>query len=54
MFGIADDILVVGYDSNEADHDKSLCRVLQISRRKNFKLNKGKCHFRWTSDPFLG
>ena len=30
MYGIADDILVVGYDSNEADYDRTLCRVLQI------------------------
>ena len=51
VFGIADDILVVGYDSNGRDHDVTLWQVLQICRNVNLKLNKGKCHFRCSSVP---
>ena len=54
VFGIADDILVVGYDSDSKDHDKMLWQVLQICRNVNLKLNKDKCHFRCTSVPFFG
>ena len=56
MFGIADNILVVCYDSNWTDHDKMLCRVLQICKENltKLKLNKDKCHFRCTSVPFFG
>ena len=54
MFGIVNEILVVGYDRNGVEHDKTLCRALQICRKKNIKLNTDKCHFRCTSVPFLG
>ena len=53
VFGIADDILVVGYDVDGKDHDSTLQRVLQICRQVNLKLNKNKCHFRYTSVPFV-
>ena len=33
VFGIEDNILVVGYDSNGADHDRMLCKELQICRK---------------------
>ena len=46
VFGIANDILVVGYDSDGKDHDDTLQRVLQICRQVNLKVNKDKCHFR--------
>ena len=29
VFGIADDILVMGYDGNGADHDEAVHKVLQ-------------------------
>ena len=29
VFGIADDILVIGYDKNGADHDAAIHKVLQ-------------------------
>ena len=32
VYGIADDILVVGYDSDGTDHDNTPWRVLQICR----------------------
>ena len=53
-FGIAYDILFVGYDVDGKDHnDDTLWRVLQICRQVKLKLNKGKCHFRFTSVPFF-
>ena len=50
VFGIADDILIIGYDKNGADQDAAIHKVLQ--RCKEVKLNKEKCHFRCTSIPF--
>ena len=40
VFGIADNILVVGYDVDGENHDDTIWRVLQICRQKNLKLNK--------------
>ena len=52
VFGIADDILVVGYNVGGKDHADKLWRVLKICRQVNINLNKGKCHLRCTSVPF--
>ena len=54
MIGIADDILVVGYDSDGKDHDNTLWKVPKICRQVKLKLNKDKCHFRCTSVPCFG
>ena len=54
VFGIADDILVVGYDDGGRDYDETVCKVLQRCCKVNLKLNKGKCHFRCISIPFFG
>ena len=54
VFGIANDISVVGYKAEGKDHDETLQRVLQICTQVNLKLNKDKCHFRYTSVPFFG
>ena len=51
---IADDILVVGHDSDGKDHDETLLWVLQICRNVNLKLYKDKCHFKCTPIPFFG
>ena len=40
VFGIVDDILVIGYDNNGADHDAVVHKVLQICGEVNLKLNK--------------
>ena len=53
IFGIADDILVIGYDKDGADH-KAVYNVLSQCQDVNLKLNKDKCHFRCTSIPFFG
>ena len=53
VFGITDDILVIGYDEDGADHDAAVNKVLRWCREVNLKLNKDKCHFRCTSIPFF-
>ena len=54
VFGIVDDILVVGSIDNGKYHNKTVCKVLQRCIEVNLKLNKDKCHFRCTSVPFFG
>ena len=54
VFGIPDDILVIGYNKDGADHDEAVYSVLEQSQYVNLKLNKDKCHFRCTSILFLG
>ena len=53
VFGIADDILVIRYDKDGADHDKAVYKVLKWCQDVNLKLNKEKYHFRCTSIPFF-
>ena len=53
IFGIADDVLVIGYDENGADHDAAVHKVLWQCEEVNLKLNKEKCHFRYTSILFF-
>ena len=54
VFGIADDILVIGYNKDEADHDEAVYSVLEWCQDVNLKVSKDKCHFRCTSIPFFG
>ena len=54
VFGIADDILVKGYDENGTDHDEAIHKVLRQCKEVNLKLNKDKCYFRCTSILFFG
>ena len=54
VFGIADGILVIGYNKNRADHNEAVYSVLRHGQDVNLKLNKEKCHFRCTSIPFNG
>ena len=42
VFGIADDILVIGIDKDGADHDKAVYNVLRQCQDINLKLNKEK------------
>ena len=53
IFGIADDILVVGFDSDGKDHNYILWKLLQICIQVNLKLNKDECHYRCTSILFF-
>ena len=54
VFGIADDILLMGYDKDGADHDEAVYNVMRQCQDVNLKLNEEKCHFRCTSIPFFG
>ena len=54
IFGFADDILVIGYDEDGADHNKAVYNVPRQCREVNLKLNKYRCHFRCTTIPFIG
>ena len=54
VFGIADEILVIGYDKDGKDYDESVYNVLRWCKEVNLKLNKDKCHFRCMSIPFFG
>ena len=39
VFCIADDILIVGYDHNGRDHDRTLKQVVQFCCQENLKFN---------------
>ena len=54
IFGIADYILVEGYNDKGTYHGRSLCRVVQICRKENLRFNKDKYHLRCTSVPIFG
>ena len=54
IFGITDNILVIGYKGDGTDHDATIHKVLQQCEEVNLKLNKEKCHFRCTSIQFFG
>ena len=54
MFGIADNILVLGHDIDSKDHNENPLQVLQKCRHVNLKLNKDKCCFRCTLGTFYG
>ena len=51
--GIVDGILVAGCDTDGKDHDDMVQRIVQRCREVILKLNKERCHFRWTSIPFF-
>ena len=53
VFGIVDDILVIGYDEDGVDHDVAVHKVLQQCEEVNLKLDREKSHFRCTSKPLL-
>ena len=52
--GIADDIVVYGYNSDFSDHDENLCAVLQCALETDLHFNLDKCKFRCTQIPFFG
>ena len=54
VFGIADNILVISYDKDGADHDEAVYDVLRQCQDVKLKLNKDKCHYRCTLIPFFG
>ena len=54
VFGTADDISIVEYNSDERDHNGTLIQIVQICHQQNLKVNKNKCHFRCPKTPLFG
>ena len=54
VISTAEDILMVGYDVDGKDHDRTLEQVMQICSNENLKLNKYNYYFRCMRVPFWG
>ena len=54
VFGITDDILVVGYTSDGKDHDKTLWQVLQICKNVRTNAISGALQFHSLGRQFPG
>ena len=52
-YGIAEDILISGFDRQGKDCHETLEKVLWVCRQANLKLNNDKCHFEYPNIPFL-
>ena len=46
IFGIADEILIVGCDADRRDGDRAPRQVMQLCQQENLELNTNQCHFR--------
>ena len=53
-FVIANDILIVGYNVDGKDDDKTPKQVMQICYLEKLKLKKNDCHLKYTRIPFIG
>ena len=42
---IADDIMVIGYQEDELDHDKAFTQLLETLKKNNIKLNFDKIQY---------
>ena len=51
---IADDIMVVGKQQNNRDHDIALTNLLDAARKSNIHLNFDKLHYKKTEVDFFG
>ena len=54
VFGIADDILIAGFNKMGRGYNSTFNRVLKICRQVSLKCNKEKCLFRGTGIPSFG
>ena len=52
--GIADDIVIVGYEEDGSDHDANLRAVMERASDKGVKFNPDKCFVKCTSISFYG
>ena len=43
---IADDIMVIGYQEDEQDHDIAFMKLLETMKKKNIKLNFNKIQYK--------
>ena len=52
--GIADDMIIMGYQDDGKDHDEAVVKCLKIARDANLRFGPDKCIFRCTQLPFFG
>lgn len=52
--GIADDIVVAGFNKDGSDHDSNLHSLMERARSTGIKFNPNKCVIKSTSIPFYG
>ena len=50
---IADDIMVIGYQKDEQDHDKAFTQLLETAKKNNIKLNFDKILYKQKQVEFL-
>ena len=50
---IADDIMVIGYQEDEQDHDKALTQLLETTKKNNIKLNFFKIQYKQKEVEFF-
>ena len=51
---IADDIMVIGYQEDEWDHDKAFTQLLETAKKNNIKLNFNKIQNKQKEVEFVG
>ena len=54
VYCIADDIMVVGYETDHSDHDKALTNLFQRAEKCNLKFNLGKIQYKRPEVSFFG
>ena len=51
---IADDIMAIGYQEDECDHDKAFTQLLETAKENNIKLNFDKIQYKQRQVEFFG
>ena len=51
---IPDDIMVIGYQEDEWDHDKAFIQLLETAKKNNIKLNFDKIQYKQKQVEFFG
>ena len=51
---VADDVMVIGYQEDEWDHDKAFTQSLETIKKNNIKLNFDKIQYKQKEVEFLG
>ena len=51
---IADDVMVIGYQEEEQDHDKAFTQLLETAKKNNIELNFDKIQYKQKEVEFFG
>ena len=51
---ITDDIMIIGYQEDEWDHDKAFTQLLETAKKNNIKLNFDKIQYKQKEEKFFG